>query len=720
MKQLLQNLRTGKVEVAEIPRPLVRDGHLLIGTGRSLISIGTERMLVEFGKAGWIEKARQQPEKVKQVLDKIRTDGVLPTIEAVLNRLDEPLPLGYCNAGVVLAAGAGVVDLKPGDRVASNGPHAEVVCVPRTLCARIPSAVSDEEATFTVLGAIALQGIRLAVPVLGERFVVFGLGLVGILAVQLLRACGCLVLAVDFSEARLRLAEAFGAEAVNLGTGADPVAASMAWSGGNGVDGVIIAATAKGDEIVHQAASACRKRGRITLVGVVDLNLRRSDFYQKEITFQVSCSYGPGRYDTKYEQAGQDYPFGFVRWTEQRNFEAVLEAMRTGQLRVKELITHRVLLEDSPQVYGTNLSDPDTLGIILEYPDQADARSATIITASTSRPVGKCGIALIGAGNFSKMTLAPALAKTSARLRYVSARTNTSAAVHIARKFGFDRASADLDAILADVEVNTVFIATRHNSHSSLVCKSLAAGKHVFVEKPLAIDIDGLKQVIDTVRMHPEQHLMVGFNRRFSPHAQKMKSLLAGRSEPLAMTMTINAGIIPPDVWVHDPEKGGGRIIGEGCHFIDLMVYLTGCRILSVAAMHVGGRMSIREDKMSILLSFEDGSIGTVNYFGNGNKMVPKETLEVYSEGRILKLNNFRSVEGYGFRGFHKFRTWQMDKGHRAEVAAFIGLVEGGGTPLIPFSEIVNVTLSSIAAVTSAREDRRIGLEKEYGELCIQ
>ena len=720
MKQLLQNLRTGKVEVAEIPRPLGRGGHLLIGTERSLISIGTERMLVEFGKAGWIEKARQQPEKVKQVLDKIRTDGVLPTIEAVLNRLDEPLPLGYCNAGVVLEVGAGVVDLKPGDRVASNGPHAEVVCVPRTLCARIPSVVSDEEATFTVLGAIALQGIRLASPALGERFVVFGLGLVGILAVQLLRACGCLVLAVDFSEARLRLAEAFGAEAVNLGAGADPVAAAMAWSGGNGVDGVIIAATAKGDEIVHQAASACRKRGRITLVGVVDLNLRRSDFYQKEITFQVSCSYGPGRYDKKYEQAGQDYPFGFVRWTEQRNFEAVLEAMRTGQLRVKELITHRVLFEDSPQVYGTNLSDPDTLGIILEYPDRADARPATNITASTSRPVGKCGIALIGAGNFSKMTLAPALAKTSARLRYVSARTNTSAAAHIARKFGFDHASADLDAILADVEVNTVFIATRHNSHPSLVCKSLAAGKHVFVEKPLAIDIDGLKQVIDTVRMHPEQHLMVGFNRRFSPHVQKMKSLLAGRSEPLAMTMTINAGIIPPDVWVHDPEKGGGRIIGEGCHFIDLMVYLTGCRILSVAAMHVGGRMSTREDKMSILLSFEDGSIGTVNYFGNGNKVYPKETLEVYSEGRILKLNNFRIVEGFGFRGFHKFRTWQMDKGHRAEVAAFVGLVEGGGTPLIPFPEIVNVTLSSIAAVTSAREDRRIGLEKEYGELCIQ
>jgi predicted dehydrogenase len=327
---------------------------------------------------------------------------------------------------------------------------------------------------------------------------------------------------------------------------------------------------------------------------------------------------------------------------------------------------------------------------------------------------------LIGAGNFSKMTLAPALAKTSARLRYVSARTNTSAAAHIARKYGFDHASTDLDAILADEDVNTVFIATHHNSHPSLACKSLAAGKHVFVEKPLAVGIDGLRQVIDTVRVHPERHLMVGFNRRFSPHVRKMKSLLAGRSEPLAMTMTINAGIIPPEVWVHDPEKGGGRIIGEACHFIDLMVHLAGCGILSVAAMHVGGRMSVNEDKMSILLSFEDGSIGTVNYFGNGNRLYPKETLEVYSEGRILKLNNFRSVEGYGFRGFHKFRTLQLDKGHRAEVAAFVRLVEGGGTPLIPFPEIVNVTLASIAAVTSAREGRRIELEKEYGELSVQ
>lgn len=723
MKQILQNIKNGATEISDVPTPAVGRGQVLIRTSRTLVSTGTERMLVDFGKAGWIEKARQQPEKVKQALNKIQTDGLRPTVEAVFNKLDEPLPLGYCNAGAVMQVmsdgAGGVLGLKVGDRVASNGPHAEIVCVPQNLCAKIPAGVSDEEAAFTALGAIALQGVRLAAPTLGERFMVFGLGVVGLLTVQLLRAHGCPVLAVDVSETRLRLAASFGAETVSLTADADPVTTALNWSGGRGVDGAIIAASAKGDGIIHQAASACRQRGRIVLVGVVDLNLWRSDFYKKELTFQVSCSYGPGRYDAKYEQRGQDYPVGFVRWTAQRNFEAVLEAMRAGQLRVKELITHRIPLADALHAYGSILSDPEALGVIMEYPAPAELTPTINIAVSQSRPAGKCGVALIGAGNFSKMTLAPALAKTPARLKYVVARTNGAAAAHIARKYGFDHASTDPDVILADREVNTVFIATNHNSHATLVCKALAGGKHVFVEKPLAIDIEGLKQVVATVRMHPERHLMVGFNRRFSPHAQKMKVWLAGRSEPLALNMTINAGIIPPDVWVHDPERGGGRIIGEACHFMDLMVYLTGCKVVAVSAMQMGGQMSIREDKMSILLSFADGSVGTVSYFGNGNKAYPKETLEVYSEGRILKLDNFRRVAGYGFRGFRKFSTWQMDKGHRAEVAAFVGLVEKGGRRLIPFPEMVNVTLASFAAMTSAREGRQIVLEKEYGELCL-
>lgn len=719
MKQIIQDLKKGNTILEEVPAPQVKPGMVLIRTTHSLVSLGTERMLVDFGKAGWLQKARQQPDKVKQVLDKIRTDGLLFTIDAVFSSLDEPLPLGYCNAGIVMEVGSGIADFQPGDRVASNGPHAEVVCVPRNLCVRIPDEVTDEEAAFTVLGSIALQGVRLAMPTFGERFMVFGLGLVGLLTVQFLRASGCEVLAVDISETRLRLAEAFGAATVDSGKGADPVAAALAWTGSRGVDGALIAASAKDDKIVHQAAQACRKRGRIVLVGVVDLNLQRSDFYEKELTFQVSCSYGPGRYDERYEQQGQDYPIGFVRWTEQRNFEAVLEAMRSGRLRVKELITHRVSLEKAAGSYDKLLHDPQALGILIEYPDKKEngRRDKSISTASLPEqaavshlPVGVTGIALVGAGNFSKMVLAPALGKTPARLKYVAARTNGAAAAHIARKFGFEQASTDLDAILADKDVTAVFIATTHNSHPALVCKALAAEKHVFVEKPLAIDQNGLNQVIAAFHRHPELHLMVGFNRRFSAHTVKIRELLPGRSEPLTMTMTVNAGFIPLEHWTQDPDRGGGRIIGEGCHFIDLLSFLAGSPVTSVSAMMVGGNGAAREDKMSILLGFADGSVGSVHYFANGSKRYPKETLEVFSDGRVIRMENFRVTKGYGFKGFSSFRTWRQDKGHRAEIAAFVEWLSSGGAPLIPFEQIVNVTKASFAAVEGARSGKVISL----------
>ncbi|MDI9569690.1 MAG: bi-domain-containing oxidoreductase [Pseudomonadota bacterium] len=735
MKQILQNLKTGATELVSVPAPGasgVGRGQVLIRTSRTLVSAGTERLLVDFGKAGWIEKARRQPEKVRQVLDKIRTDGLLPTMEAVFNRLDEPLPLGYCNAGVVLETGAGIIDLQPGDRVASNGFHAELVIVPRHLCAKIPVGVSDEEAAFTVLGAIALQGIRLAEPTLGERFMVFGLGLVGLLTVQLLRASGCPVLAADISKERLRLAEGYGAETVDLSKGTDPVAAGMAWTGGRGVDGALIAASAKGDDIVHQAAQACRKRGRIILVGVVDLNLQRADFYEKELTFQVSCSYGPGRYDDRYEQGGQDYPIGFVRWTEQRNFEAVLEAMRAGQLRVKDLITHRIPLEEAPGAYDNLLHDPAALGVILEYtPDLHEgthapktpsldetgestlqkhppASTRTTITKDVAA-TGKTKVtaAMIGAGNFAKMTLGPALVKSGARLKYVSARSNGAAAAHIARKYRFEHAVTDMERIWDDEEVDAAFIVTGHDSHVALVLKALEAKKHVFVEKPLCLnenelaDIQAAYQASEKNSFQPL--LLVGFNRRFSPHTVKMKELLSAGTGPLTMSMTVNAGAIPPEHWVHDPRRGGGRIIGEACHFIDLLSFLANSAVTSVSARMIGGNEAVREDKMTILLGFADGSIGTVHYFANGSKAYPKETLEVFGNGRVLRMENFRVTTGYGFKGFRSFRTWRQDKGHQAEVAAFVSAVAAGSRSPIPFGEIVNITRASFAAVESAK-----------------
>jgi len=709
MKQVLQHLRTGKMELAELPCPRATNGSLLIQTRASLISAGTERMLIEFSRASLIQKARQQPEKVRQVLDKIKTDGLMPTLEAVFRKLDAPLPLGYCNAGVVLEAGPGVDDLRPGDRVASNGNHAEVVCVPRNLCAKIPQDVSDEQAAFTVLGSIALQGIRLAQPAFGERFMVFGLGMLGLLTVQLLRANGCEVLAVDPNPRRLKLAEAFGAATIDVGGGGDPVAAAHARTGGHGVDGVLITAAAKNHEIVHQAALSCRKRGRIVLVGVVGLNLRRSDFYEKELSLQVSCSYGPGRYDEKYEQGGEDYPLGYVRWTEQRNFQAVLGAIAAKRLRVDDIITNRFPFSETPAAYEVIGNDGGALGVVLQYPHKVD-RSPSVTVTQEAAAAGKGPVVgVIGAGGFAGGILLPALVNTPASLAYV-ADLNPAAAGHAARKFGVRHAVTDYRLILGDAEVDAVFVVVGHHLHAELVCEALSAGKHVFVEKPLAINQKQLTRVSEAVGRAGGRLVMVGFNRRFSPHTMKIQQLLTGRSEPLCMNMTVNGGPVSADHWTQDPERGGGRIVGEGCHFIDLLACLAGAAVTGVSAITVGQGVAVRDDKMSMVLAFADGSVGTVNYFSNGAKSYPKETLEVFSDGRVLRLENFRKTFGYGFKGFRTFKTARQDKGHRAEIAAFIDRVRSGGEPLVAFDQLANSTRASLAAVQSAREGRTIVL----------
>jgi predicted dehydrogenase/threonine dehydrogenase-like Zn-dependent dehydrogenase len=720
MKQILQHLKTGVMEVAEVPCPRPGWGQVLIQTRASLISAGTERMLVEFSKANLIRKARQQPDKVRQVLDKMRADGLMPTLEAVFRKLDQPLPLGYCNAGIVLEVGDGVTDLEPGDRVISNGNHAEIVCVPRNLVARVPENVSDEQAAFTVLASIALQGIRLLQPCLGERVMVFGMGLIGLVTVQLLRVSGCEVLGVDLNPQRLKLAEQFGARTVDLSGGGDPVEAAKAWTAGRGVDGVIITACAKTDEIVHQAAESCRKRGRIVLVGVVGLNLRRSDFYEKELTFQVSCSYGPGRYDEAYEQKGQDYPYGLVRWTEGRNFEAVLGAMAGGSLDVEPLITHRCALDDALRAYETIENDASALGVILEYPRRVDRALRVALPQARTAGTGRAVIGVIGAGNFATATILPCLSKTGARLKYIAGRTNGAALVHAGRKFRCENAVTDYRQILDDDEVNAVFVVTGHSNHARLVAEALEAGRHVFVEKPLAIDRTQLAEVAEVARRRPDRLLMVGFNRRFSAHTQRIRTMLSGRAGPLCMTMTINAGEIPAAHWTQDPQAGGGRIIGEGCHFIDLLSYLAGSPVETVYAARVGEGPAVRDDKMSIVLSLEDGSVGTINYFANGCKRYPKETLEIFSDGRVLRLENFRVTRAYGFKKDNVFRTGRQDKGHVTEIQAFVDCVAAGGDPLIPLEQLLNVTQASIAAVNAARERRVIRLDEAVQTLLSE
>ncbi|MEA3365430.1 MAG: Gfo/Idh/MocA family oxidoreductase, partial [Candidatus Hydrogenedentes bacterium] len=466
--------------------------------------------------------------------------------------------------------------------------------------------------------------------------------------------------------------------------------------------GVIITASAKTDEIVHQAAQMCRKRGRIILVGVVGLNLHREDFYAKELTFQVSCSYGPGRYDEKYEQANQDYPMGYVRWTEQRNFEAVLSTIAAGRLNVERIITHRFPFERALEAYKQIHSNASAIGVLLTYPGEPATDQVVTMKQPAVGTADNVRVGVIGAGSFAKGVLLPALSRTTAELAHI-ADLNPTAAAHAARKFGIEQVSTDYRAVLDDKKILAVFILVGHHLHARFVCEALQAGKHVFVEKPLAMSKAELTQVAEAVEANPERMLMVGFNRRFSPHTFRVKEALAGRIEPLTMSMMVNAGAIPADHWTQDPERGGGRIIGEGCHFINLLSHLAGSPVATVSAMMVGEGPSVREDKMAILLHFADGSIGAVNYFANGSKSYPKETVEIYSEGRVLRIENFRVTRGYGVPQLRKFKTVRQDKGHRAEVMAFIERIKNGGPPLIPFDELHNSTEASFAAVEAAR-----------------
>lgn len=708
MKQIIQDLKRGDTLLEEVPAPLARKGHVLIRTQRSLVSLGTEKMLVEFGKGNLIAKARQQPEKVKQVLDKIKTDGLIPTLEAVFNKLDEPLPLGYCNAGEVIAVGEGVAEFKVGDRVASNGHHAEVVCVPRNLCAKIPDGVSYEEATFTVIGAIGLQGIRLANPTLGETVVVIGLGLIGLITAELLVANGCNVIGFDFDDKKIEIASRKKVKAFNASK-IDVVKTVEAITNGVGADAVIITASTKSNEVISQAAQMSRKRGRIVLIGVIGLDIQRADFFKKELSFQVSCSYGPGRYDEEYEQKGNDYPLPYVRWTEKRNFEAVLNAIANGALEVKSLITERVPLNDYLQVYG-NMGGA-SIASVLEYPEELSnsARSSLVQVKPSSFAGSRGVIGIIGAGNFTKMTVLPSMKGLGAQYKYISSAGGLTAKA-LANKYGIANSTTDYRKILEDAEVDLVMITTRHHQHASMTMEALKAGKHVFVEKPLALNTHELEQLIEAYNSGTGKTVTVGFNRRFSPFVQKAKTLLGATEAPINIIATMNAGFIPPDVWVQDMRVGGGRIIGEACHFVDLMIYLSGSKVVSVAMNGLGTNPEENTDNAIITLRFANGSQGVINYFSNGSKAYSKERIEIYSQGRTLVLDNFRKMQGFGFKGFSSMRGRQ-DKGHKEQFKRLINSVRQGGETLIPFDELLNSARATFAAVESLKKGQWISLQ---------
>jgi len=707
MKQIIQDLKKGDTILEEVPVPQIKAGCVLIKTTRSLVSLGTERMLVEFGKANFIQKAKQQPDKVKMVLDKVKTDGLKPTMNAVFNKLNQPLPLGYCNVGEVVGVGKGVTEFQIGDRVASNGNHAEYVNIPKNLVAKIPDNVSDEEAAFTVIGSIGLQGIRLLNPTFGETIVVVGLGLIGLVTAELLLANGCNVIGFDFDSEKIKIAKEKGIIAINPSDGTDQVKFVESFTNQVGADGVIITASNKSNEVISQSARMCRKRGRIILVGVIGLDISRADFYEKEISFQVSCSYGPGRYDESYEQKGNDYPIGYVRWTEKRNFEAILNAISRGNINVKPLITERVSLNDYDSIYG-NMNNSKSIASILVY--DTETHPETVVTLDKKSFKEQKGVlGIIGAGNFTSSTILPSLKRVAANIKYIASSGGLTSTI-MAKKYGVSNSTSDYKEILKDPDVDLVLVTTRHNMHAPMVLECIEAGKSVFVEKPLAIKEIELQAIINAY-IDNTINISVGFNRRFAPLAQKMKNLLGPNQTPINIVATMNAGYIPANVWVHDMEVGGGRILGEACHYIDLCTYLSGSKVVSVCMNAMETNPQENTDNASILLKYENGTNAVINYFSNGSKAYSKERVEVFSQERTLIMDNWRKLQAYGFKGFSKTSSKQ-DKGHFNQFQKLIEQQTKGGDPIIPFDEIVNTTKASFAAIESLKLRKWVQIDK--------
>jgi predicted dehydrogenase/threonine dehydrogenase-like Zn-dependent dehydrogenase len=698
MKQVIQNYRSGELKLWEVPAPACGAGKVLVAVLRSLISAGTEKLVIDLAKASLAGKAVSRPDLVHQVVTKVKSEGLVPTLEKVFAKLDHPAPLGYSAAGRVIAVGDGVTGLKAGDRVACAGAgyanHAEIVAVPKNLVARVPDGVDDEDASFVTLGAIALQGVRQAQPTLGESFAVLGLGLIGQITVQLLKANGCKVIGYDPDAQKCELAKRLGADAIATGEIREAVAA---FTSGFGADGVIVAASTKSDEPVNTAADLCRVKGRVVVVGMVGLDLARDAFYKKELDLRLSMSYGPGRYDPLYEEGGQDYPFAYVRWTEQRNMQAFLELVAGSRVTPKPLITHRFPIAEAEEAYALLDGAERYLAIIFDYPETNETPMRTLRLAPSPKAAGKGVVAFIGAGNFARSVLIPAFkAQEGVTLAAVVTATGLSATA-AAKKFGFARATTDVEEVMADPEIDTVVIATRHNSHASLVAQALDRGKHVFCEKPLATDAVGLKAVADAHAASRSQ-LCVGFNRRFSSFVRRAREAFAGRNAPLVMLYRVNAGPIPKDSWVQS-EEGGGRIIGEVCHFVDTMVALCGALPERLSAIAVKDHA----DALTTQIAFADGSIGTIVYSSLGDSSFPKEYLEVFAAGSVVTIDDYRRMTTTSSGKSKTYRTFRQDKGHRACVDAFIRAVRQGGPPAIAFEELEAVTRATFDIEASLR-----------------
>lgn len=709
MKQVIQNLRTGVLKVESVPAPLASDGQVLVLNRFSVISPGTERSTVQVAQKSLLGKALERPDMARKVLAAVRKDGLLATMHRVSDRLDTPAALGYSCAGLVLDVGRGVSGFASGDRVACAGQHyashAEIVSVPKHLCVKVPDGVSLDDAAFVTLGAIALQGVRQAEPTLGDRMAVIGLGLLGQLTVQLLKASGCLVLGSDLDPWRRQLAGELGADLVTRP--ADLSAAAHAFSGGRGVDGVIITASTVSNLPVESAGEIARHKGRVVVVGAVGMTLPREPYYKKELDVRLSMSYGPGRYDPSYEEQGHDYPFGYVRWTEQRNMEAFLDLLRQRKVNVARLVTDRFPIEQAEAAYRKLTDSPaGSLGLLLSYSVDGEPPVSRVTALAPSRPAGAVRLGLIGAGQHVRDMLLPPLSRLSGVTIAAVCSGSGAKAKQLGEKLGAASCTTDYRSVLDDPAVNAVLIGTRHDRHAEMVCEALRAGKHVFVEKPLCLTAEELDRIAECYAAASGQgvQLCVGFNRRFSTHGAKIIEFFRERRNPLVMVYRVNAGALPPTHWAQDPAVGGGRIIGEACHFVDFMQTVCGARPVSVYAARIDSHTSGVADDQSVLsMRFKDGSIGTLVYTAGGDAGLAKERFEAFGDGKAVTLDDFAATDCYAGGKATRYKTGVRDKGFDEEMRRFTEAVAGGGPPVMAFDDIYAVTRTCLLAVAAQK-----------------
>lgn len=717
MKQIVQYVNTGELKIEDVPCPALRRGGVLVASRYSLVSTGTERMAIDLAKKSLVGKALERPDLVKQVIQKMKTEGVGTTIQKVRTKLDAPIPLGYSCAGVVVAVAEDVDDFQVGDTVACAGQgyasHAEVVFVPRNLCVKIPEGVDLDEAAYVTLGAIAMQGVRIAEVTLGESVLIIGLGLLGQIALQILKSAGCKVLAVDIDESKVELARKFGADAAALRGKDDVKAIAEQLSRGRGIDAAIITAGTSSNDPIELAAEVLRDRGRVSVVGAVKMDLPRKPYYEKELQVRLSRSYGPGRYDPAYEEKGVDYPIGYVRWTERRNMESFLDMIASGAVRPRELTTHTFEIADAISAYDLigGKSTERSLGILLKYPEEpaSEGATCTLRQAQDAKqgvkagvPRDKVRIGMIGAGGFGQAVMLPNLAKiVGAELRAIAALDGIEAK-RAGERFGARYAATSAEEVISDAEVDAVIIATRHDMHVPLATKALEAGKHVFLEKPLALNSDELDSLI-AAHEKSGREIVVDFNRRRSPLVTRLRNLLARRSRPLVMFYRVNAGFIPKDSWIQDSDQGGGRIIGEVCHFIDLMQHICGGRPTEVyaAAAYADNEYRMNHDSVLVTVKFSDGSVGTIAYASDGNPKMPKERLEVLGQGSSCVIDDFKTGVFLANGKTENVKLKSQDKGHAIMLEAFVDMVAGRAESPVPFGEAVSATRATFAVLES-------------------